>query len=76
MPKGKTGKLTHTYLDDYDEYLVKDYQGHVVKESAMSSVHLEPASFELSVAGAFKEFLQGLADGYIIIEKNTPAKGV
>lgn len=48
----------------------------MVKESAMSSVHLEPASFELSVAGAFKEFLQGLADGYIIIEKNTPAKGV
>lgn len=42
----------------------------------MSSVHLESASFELSVAGAFKEFLQGLSQGYIIVEKNTPAKGV
>lgn len=57
-------------------FFVKDYQGHVEKVSAMSSVHLEPAGFELSIAGAFKEFLQGLADGVIIVEKNTPAKGV
>ena len=42
----------------------------------MSSVHLEPASFELSIANVFKEFLQGLADGVLVIERNKPAKGV
>ncbi len=76
VPKGKTGKLTHTYIDDIMSAYVQDYQGHVTHETALSSVHLEPAPFNLSISQAFKEFLNGLGNGLIIKEKISPAKGV
>lgn len=76
VPAGKTGKLTHTYIDDMKSFLVRDYQGHVSRETALSSVHLEPAPFELTISETFKRFLQGLGQGVIIIENNRPAEGI
>ena len=76
VPAGKTGKLTHTYIDEMKSFLVRDYQGHVTRETALSAVHLEPAPFELTISETFKRFLQGLGQGVIITEHNQPAEGI
>ena len=65
VPATKTGKMTHTYLDNYQESDVVDYLGkHTVIESK-SSVHLENCEFTLSIAEKYKSFLINLTKGYI-----------
>ena len=76
VPKGQTGKMTHTYIDDLKSFEVTDYQGHVTRETALSSVHLESASFHLSLSQAFKDFLQDISNGYIITSLDSYSKGV
>lgn len=75
VPKINTGKMTHTYIDDLKSFLVKDFQGHITRETALSSVHLENASFTLSLSQAFKDFLSDLNNGYILSNINDYAKG-
>lgn len=75
VPKNNTGKMTHTYIDELKSVLVKDFQGHVTRETALSSVHLENASFTLSLSQAFKDFLSDLNNGYILSNINDYAKG-
>lgn len=76
VPKGQTGKMTHTYIDCLKSFEVTDFQGHVTRETALSSVHLENASFHLSLSQAFKEFLQDISNGYIITSLDNYSKGI
>ena len=57
VPTGKTGKNTHTYIDDEFKGIIVDYKGKECKIESPSSVHLEPASFEMSISETFAEFL-------------------
>lgn len=57
VPAGKTGKNTHTYNDDEFIGNVTDYQGVTREMKSLSSVHLEPASFKMTISKTFAEFL-------------------
>ena len=65
IPADKTGKMTHTYIDDKQEYRIKDYQGNDSNISVESGIHLEPAEFTLSISKQYGHFLKQLVQGYI-----------
>lgn len=60
VPSKYSGKLTHTYIDDEMQGVVKDYQGNVCEYHELSSVHLEPAKYELSLAREYADYLKGI----------------
>ena len=62
VPPEYTGKLTHTYIDDEAEIAVTDYLGITRKVHYLSGIHLEPASYELSLAEAYVKYLKGYYD--------------
>lgn len=66
VPAKYTGKLLSTYIDEPKSFLVKDYQGHVIRETALSATHLEPTSFTINFSEVFKEFLQSIGNGTFI----------
>lgn len=57
VPAGETGKNTHTYIDDRFIGNVTDYQGLTREIESLSSVHLEPTSFKMTISKTFAEFL-------------------
>lgn len=57
VPPGKTGKMTHTYIDTPRTGLVTDYKGKTVEYEELTGVHLENAGYDLSIAAAFNQFL-------------------
>lgn len=60
VPEGFAGKLTHTYCDmEYSDFLT-DYTGKTEVVSEMSFVHLEEASYSLSLADEFKQFIESM----------------
>lgn len=63
IPKGKTGKMTHTYIDDRKVAKIKDYQGHFAVVDSPSSIHLEPCEFTLDMSKQFLDFLSSLLHG-------------
>ena len=65
IPKEKTGKMTHTYLDDEQSNLITDYLGNELKVNSLSSVHLESCDFTLSISKQYQDFLTNLSKGYI-----------
>ena len=65
IPSNKTGKMTHTYLDNEQSNLVTDYLGKSNIEHALSGVHLGVCDFTLSISKQYLNFLANLKDGYI-----------
>ena len=65
IPASKTGKMTHTYLDEEQETVIEDYQGNIEHVITKSSIHLENCEFTLSVSEQYKKFLANLLQGYI-----------
>lgn len=65
IPSNKTGKMTHTYLDNEQSNLVTDYLGISNIEHALSGVHLGACDFTLSISKQYLNFLANLKDGYI-----------
>lgn len=57
VPAGETGKNTHTYIDEEFVGNITDYQGVSHETESLSSVHLEPTSFKLTMSETFAEFL-------------------
>lgn len=66
IPKERTGKNTHTYVDREYELDVTDYRGVTSHIKTLSGVHLEKAGFELGMSGRYLEFLKAFKDGYIL----------
>lgn len=66
IPKEKTGKNTHTYVDNEFELDVTDYEGVTSHIKTLSGVHLEKAGFELGMSNKYLEFLKAFKDGYIL----------
>ena len=60
IPKGETGKMTHTYIDEETFGRVVDYLGNEGNYHELSSVHLEPADYSLSIAREYKDYLFSL----------------
>ena len=57
IPAGRTGKLTHTYIDYEIKGIVEDYQGNKTKYNEKSCVHLDDADFTIDSDAEFKNFI-------------------
>lgn len=65
VPDDFTGKLLHTYIDDVRSGSVVDYMGNEAEYLELSSVHLEPTSYDLSIASQYIQYLLGIREGSI-----------
>lgn len=57
IPKGSTGKNTHTYIDAERHGVMRDYLGNVAEYHELSGVHLEPADYSFSLAEDYINYL-------------------
>lgn len=63
VPEGFAGKLTHTYCDEGFQDFLTDYIGNTEAVSEGSFVHLEEASYSLSLAEEFKKYIESFVNG-------------
>ena len=66
IPKEKTGKNTHTYIDDEITETITDYMGNTEIVTSLTGVHLEQAEYSLSISDFFIKFYTMLQHGYIL----------
>lgn len=57
VEKNGSGKLCHTYIDEYRCGYITDYLGKTNIFCEFSSVHMEPTSYDLSLDSLFKLYL-------------------
>lgn len=57
IPRGHTGKQTHSYIDYEIKGVLKDYQGNDCEYHEYSCVHLEESEFTLSLTDKYIELL-------------------
>lgn len=65
IPANRTGKMTHTYIDDELKFKIIDFNGVESTVNPLSGVHLGDCDFTLSIADHYKHFLNNLSKGYI-----------
>lgn len=56
VPPGKTGKMTHTYIDDDIFGELTDYQGHTAAYHEKSFVHLENTDYTMGISEEFIKY--------------------
>ena len=59
IPKGATGKSTHTYIDEETSGTVTDYKGVECRYYERSSLHLEECEYEMSLSREYADRLKG-----------------
>lgn len=62
IPAGHAGKMTHTYIDTPCHGLVEDYQGHYAYFDELSSVYLENASYKMTMAASYAQYLMDVKE--------------
>lgn len=62
IPKGKTGKNTHTYIDEEISGICTDYLGKSYKYHELSAIHIEPCDYELSLTREFLDFIMEIQE--------------
>ena len=70
IPKERPGKMTHTYLAEYQRYSIIDYLGQGCYVESYSSIHLESCEFTLSLSEKYVDFIKSYVRGYIILGEN------
>ena len=65
IPEDRTGKMTHTYIDEEMIFYCVDYRNEGKEVIVKSAVHLEKTFFTLSVSGEYLEFLKQMKQGYL-----------
>ena len=65
IPKGETGKSTHTYIDKEHTFTCTDFLGNVTKIETLSGIHLEDCDFTLSISEMYMNFLNNIMKGYL-----------
>lgn len=60
IPKEHSGKLTHTYIDNELDTIIKDYKGEYLEVKEKSYIHLEKTDFTLSITSQYLDFLAGV----------------
>ena len=59
-----SGKLIHSYLKEHIDLMIKDYQGIEYEVKELSSVHLEPTSYSLSITDEYLNYVRGVKVKY------------
>lgn len=62
IPKGWTGKMVHTYIDEPIEGIITDYQGNTTKFYELSSLYMENADYTLSIGTQYANFIMGMRE--------------
>lgn len=62
IPADYTGKSTHTYIDEVREGYVTDYLGEECYYKELSGVHLEKASYDMSISETYARYLLGIKE--------------
>ena len=62
IPADRTGKMTHTYIDERRTGLIRDFLGVVAHYDELSGVHLENAEYSLSLSDAYIDYLMGVRE--------------
>ena len=57
VPAGRSGKLTHIYIDQERSGTVKDYTGSEYNYVEKTGIHLEPAAYHLTFSPGFDKYL-------------------
>lgn len=65
VPAGKSGKITHTYIDTPKSISVTDFLNNTVNMEVPSGIYLEECEFNMSVSENYNEFLLNLRKGFI-----------
>lgn len=65
IPSDRTGKMTHTYIDESMKFRIQDYQGNDSIIYVESGIHLEPCEFTLSISKQYGKFLKDFLEGYM-----------
>lgn len=60
VPPGYTGKSTLTYIEKEQEGDVQDYLGNIGHFHELSSIHMEPQDYYMSMLTEYKDFLEGV----------------
>lgn len=60
IPQEHSGRLIATYIDEPITTSVTDYKNNTYNINSLSSTHLEPSSYNLSINGEYKELLTRL----------------
>lgn len=69
IPADRTGKQTHTYIDDEMEGLVTDYLGNEMLVKSLSGIHLEATHFTVDMSQKYLDFLKLFCqEGYLLTE--------
>lgn len=68
IPAARTGKQTHTYIDDEMEGMITDYLGNEKLVKSLSGIHLEETHFTVDMSQKFLDFLEAFAQGYLMTE--------
>ena len=67
IPKEKSGKKVHTYIDDEFEGYVTDYEGNTAFVSSKSCIHISECEFSLSMDDEYIKLINGNKSSYVII---------
>ena len=60
VPAGHTGKMSLTYIEEETYGTLVDYQGNIGVYNELSSVHMEPQSYFMSLVGDYIKYLNGV----------------
>lgn len=61
-----SGKLCHTYIDEYMEGEIIDYMGNKYVYNEQSGVHMENTDYTLGLEETFGKLLLGIKEGHIV----------
>lgn len=62
IPKGWTGKMLHTYIDEPTQGIVTDYQGNTTEFVELSSLYMEEAEYTLSIGASYVNYIMGVRE--------------
>lgn len=62
VPAGSAGKQTATYIDYKTSGIVQDYLGNYGSYHELSSLHLEAAGYDMSLAGEYVDYILSLGE--------------
>lgn len=65
VPPEYTGKNTHTYIDECKEGYLTDYKGIKSYYKEITSVHLSPSDYSLSLSKEYSDYIANVQDVYL-----------